>query len=235
MFLEPERERVTAPGRVSFRLVNRSRVAIGGNPYDWGLYKLADGAWHLVAPWAIPMPASTVSPGEAYGYTLAAFHGESFAVDDADADLAQNVGRLGGGRYAFVGGFQAEGADAPAAQFDLDAPTVPLSVPEDATVAADGDGVTVTLPSWGDDDHPPEATLTVRRGGDSADDTLIREVVARGRMVALESALAAVGDRDRVVVRADEHAVENVTGYDAERRTFAVEGTTYVAEKRIED
>jgi len=235
LYLEPERERVETPGRLSFRLVNRSRDAIGGNPYDWGLYKLADGSWHRIAPYMIPMPASTVSPGDAYGYTLAAFHGERFDVDDRAADLARSVGRLGGGRYAFVAGFQADGHRPPAAAFDLDAPTVPLSVPDRATRTDDGGDPVVTFPSWGDDEHPPDATLTVEPVDAAADGTLIREVVARDRFAALEAALAAIGDRERVVVRADDHAVENVTGHDSTRRLFDFEGTTYVAEKSVSD
>ncbi|SFR97864.1 hypothetical protein SAMN05216559_1929 [Halomicrobium zhouii] len=234
VYLEPTRERVAAPGRLSFRLVNRTRGQIGGNPYQWGLYKLTDGSWHRIAPREIPMPYTSVSPGDAYGYTLALFHGDGFEVDDQDADLARSVGRLGGGRYAFIGGFHQSDRRPPAAAFDLDAPTVPLSVADAATQTEDGGDALVTFPSWGDDDHPPDATLTVRRSGDDADETLIREVIARDRLVALETALAAIGDRERVVVRADDHAVENVTGYDSTRRVFDFEGTTYAAEANLD-
>ncbi|MCU4802746.1 hypothetical protein OB920_20500 [Halobacteria archaeon HArc-gm2] len=234
VYLEPTRERVTAPGRLSLRLVNRTHHSIGGNPYEWGLYKLAEGSWHRIAPWMMPMPASSVSPGDAYGYTLALFHGDGFEVDDQAADLARSVGRLGGGRYAVAGGFSEDDRRPPVAAFDLDAPTVPLSVADAATQSEDGGDVFVTFPSWGDDDHPPDATLTVRPVEDDADETLIREVIARDRFVALETALAAIGDRERIVVRADDHAVENVTGYDSTRRVFDFEGTTYAAEANLD-
>lgn len=235
VYLEPDREQIETPGKLSFRLVNRSRSTVGGNPYAWSLYKLADGAWHKMAPRGVPLPSGAVSPGDSYGYSLSLFHGEGFDVDDSGADLAQTVGRLGGGRYAFAGGFLPDEDGPPAAMFDLDAPTVPLSVAENVTRTQDGDTVTLIFPSWGDDSHPPDATLTVRRSDETAEETLVREAVARRRMVALESALAAIDDVGSVVVRADKHAVENVTGYDSARRVFDFEGTTYVAEKDVEE
>lgn len=228
VYLEPNAETVDPPNRLAFRLVNHTATPITGNPYRWGCYKLVDGAWHHIAPWAIPMPASAVSPGQTYDYTLSVFHETGFDADSEAADLSWSLGRLGGGLYAFEAGFSRENAAPPAALFELDAPQLSLAVPDDATVSADG--TTVTFPAWSDGQRPGDATLTVERAPDASPNrTLIAEVVTRQRMRALAAALAVLDGQTTVVVRADENAVERVVGYDANELAFRFRGRTYRA------
>lgn len=235
VYLEPSADRAEPPAELAFRLVNHSREPLSGNPYDWGLYKLAGGEWHLVEPWAIPMPASAVSPGDSYNYLLYAFHGEGFDVGNCDADRAVTVDRLGGGTYAFQSGFSANERAEPAAIFEFDAPALDVSYTDDATVNEDGDRVTVTLPEWDDDEHPANATLAVEPAYDATtDESYVAEQVVRRRFRALQNALAAIADAKRVTVRADKHAVENVVGYDRETMTFSYDGATYRAAKRVD-
>lgn len=226
VFLRPSTERLAAPGEVSFSLVNHSREALGGNPYDWTLYKLVDGSWYHVAPWAIPMPASAVPPGETWEYTLRAFH-ERFHGEGWDE--GQTVSRLGGGTYAFEAGFAPDGSATPAALFDLVAPEVTAAPPEGPTVERSGKRVTVTDDRWSDGEHPPSATLTVERAPDAeADHRVIPEQLYHRPHDALRRVLPYFEDGvERVVLRTDEHLAERA--FENGTRTFSYEGTTYGA------
>lgn len=235
LFLQPERERIGLPGRIAFRLVNHSRNHLSGNPFFWELYKRVDGEWYEVVPRGVAMPVATITPGETHGYSLSLFHGSGLESDDEHADLGVSIDRLGGGRYAFASGFSERSGitDAPAAMFDVDAPPIRLSIPDNATQYQVGDHAVVTLSEWGDVDTQ-DATLTLHRVGATVGTTVVRETVARDSMRALESALAVVDGTDTVLVRATGRLVRNVTG-DAAHRWFTFEGTSYLAVAEFED
>jgi hypothetical protein len=229
VFVRPSTEQVSAPGRVEFTLVNHGRDPLGGNPYDWTLYKLVDGEWLHVAPWAIPVPYGRISPGGTFEYALRAFNGQAVPCDDA-----KSVGHLGGGTYAFETGFSRETEDekvttpVPAAMFDLDAPPVEPRPDDDVTVERDGDTVTVTTPKWDDGDHPPNERIEVvpsDRGGRR----IIPEQLFRRPYGVLRNVVPFFEDGvERVVLRTDAHALWSVE-HQSEHRYFTYDGQSYEA------
>ncbi|MFT4885731.1 MAG: hypothetical protein ACI8U4_003258, partial [Natronomonas sp.] len=118
VYLQPSAEKVEAPACIEFELHNRSYERLSGNPYDWTLFKLVDGEWFRIDPWAIPQPLAYVQPGETDHSELSLFHSDAMACNEG-----RSAGYLGGGRYAYRVGYSRD-EETQAALFDLDAPGV---------------------------------------------------------------------------------------------------------------
>lgn len=226
-YVLPETEHTDLPASVDFTFINHDRESTSCG--HWNLYKLVEGEWYHVSPWGHTADCRFVAPGGTKTWTLKAFGGESVPCRDG---LGRGVGHLGGGVYGVVAGY-GHATPASGALVGFDADPVEI-VPTDGVASErDGSTVVVTTPEYGDGEHSPDATFTVTRTDAEADTTLIREQVMRRRHRGLRNALAFFEEGDEVVVvRTDEHTAENVVGYDADVKRFAVEGTTY--EVRIE-
>lgn len=221
-YVEPEAERTDLPASVDFTFVNHDRE--GTSCGHWSLYKLVDGEWFLVGPWAQTADCRFVRPGGTRTWTLKAFAGESIPCREG---LGLGVGHLGGGVYGAVAGY-GHATPESGALVEIEADPVEIVPTDDATGERDGSTVVVTDSKHGDGEHPPDATLTVTRTDAEADNRLIPEQVMRRRLRGLRNALAFFEEGvETVVVRTDEHVAENVVGYDADVGRFAVAGTTY--------
>jgi hypothetical protein len=225
VYLLPSAERVEAPACIEFELRNRSYERLSGNPYDWTLFKLVDGGWFRIDPWAIPQPLSYVQPGETDRSELSLFHGDAMACDEG-----RSVGYLGGGRYAYRVG-HSRGEETQAALFDLDAPAVSPEPDDDVTVERDGEELVVTMPEWNDDEHPPQAEIVFERAEDADPDRrLIPEQLFRHPMVGFRNTLPLFAEGiERITLRTDRHVVGRTTGYDSLETTVEYEGETFHA------
>lgn len=226
VYLEPSAERARTPAKIEFTFHNYGREAATGNPYDWTLYKLVDGEWFRLAPWAIPAPMGSVPPGGTEEWTLLAFSDEGVAVEGATV-----LDYLGGGRYAFEVGMSGDDRNH-AALFELIGPDAEVEPMTGAESARDGATVTVDAPDPDHDQRP--ATLTLTRA-DGADQRLVAEQVMRRRLRALRNGLPFFG-RDgergrieRVVVETTENAAQQVVGYDSTTRQFRFDRQAYEA------
>lgn len=226
VYLQPSAEAVEAPACIEFELRNRSYERLSGNPYDWTLFKLVDGEWFRIDPWAIPQPLSRVEPGESDRSELSLFHGDAIACDEG-----RSAGYLGGGRYAYRVGYSRDGRTH-AALFDLDAPAVSPEPDDDVTVERDGEELVVTMPEWNDEEHPPRAEVVVERAADGTDvdQRLIPEQLFRQPMVGYRNTLPLFAEGiERVTLRGDRHVVGRTVGYDELERTVEYEGETFHA------
>jgi hypothetical protein len=225
VYLQPSTEDVEAPACIEFELRNRSYERLSGNPYDWTLFKLVDGEWFRIDPWAIPQPLSHVEPGERDRSELSLFHGDAIACDEG-----RSAGYLGGGRYAYRVGYS-RGGTTQAALFDVDAPAVSPEPDDDIDIERDGEELVVTMPEWNDDRHPPQAEIVVERAeGAEADRRLIPEQLFRQPMVGYRNTLPLFAEGiERVTLRADRHVVGRTTGYDDLESTVEYGGETFHA------
>lgn len=205
-------------------LHNRSRERSSGNPYRWDLYKLVDGAWFRIEPWAVPAPAATVAPGDTDESSLDLYHG-----DPVDCDGSRTVGHFGGGRYACHVGF-GRGGETHVALFEFDAPSIQPE-PDDVAIERDGEELLVTTPAWHDEDHPPRAELDFERVDGGADHRLIPEQLFRRPMRGFGNALPLFeAGVERLRLRANRHVVGGAVGYDDLRRRVAYEDETFRVE-----
>jgi hypothetical protein len=114
--------------------------------------------------------------------------------------------------------------------------TVPT---ENVTTERDGNTATITTDSYGDDDHPPDASFTLTRVDSASERLLPEQVVASGEFGppgnGLRNALAAMaaGVR-RVIVRADQHAVDRALDNADRTRRFELRGQAYEVSRRSE-
>lgn len=227
VYLESSVETIEAPACIEYELHNHSHEWLGGNPYRWGLYKLDGNEWFRIEPWAVPVPAARIPPGDSDESELSLFHGDPFDCEDG-----RGVGHLGGGRYAYHVGFNRDG-ETHAALVDLEAPAVEPEPDDDVEVARDGGTVVVTMPAWHDDEHPPRAEIEFARAGAkaAAERRIIPEQLFRRSMTPYRNALLHFrAGVERVVLRADRHAIGDTVGYDALETTVAYEGETFQVE-----
>ena len=225
VYLQPSAETVEAPASIEYELRNRSHERLSGNPYDWTLYKLVDGGWFRIEPWFVNQPLARIPPGDSDESERSLFHGEPIACEDG-----RDVGHLGGGRYAYRVGFS-RGAETHAALVDLDAPAVEPDPDENVEVERDGAAVTVTMPVWGDDEHPPDAELVFERTDEPVDRRLVPEQLFRRPMGGYRNALPLFESGvERVVLRGDRHVVGDTVGYEALEATVAYRGDTFHVE-----
>lgn len=226
IFLEPQVERAAAPTAFRFTLVNHSIDPLGGNPDEWKLYKLVDGAWYRIAPWTIDLSAGPVPPGGQFDYVVAASYGPRPPCDCAATGGA--VGYLGGGTYALEAGYsRVRTSETYAALVHLTARERTVEPTGDATVDREASRTVVTRPEWGDGEEPPDAAMTVARTSASSARRIVAEQVYRPPFQALRDVLP-YHDELPVVLRADERVVGSFLGADA-RRAFRYDGETYVA------
>lgn len=223
-YLEPDRERVDLPGSVDLTLYNHTYGRLSGN--SWNLYKLHEGAWYYLEPWAHTAVLRMIPAGGRRGYRLHAFSGETLPCEGAIG-----LGYLGGGTYAFESMYGSE--DGPghfAALLELRGPAVSVVPSEDATAERDGSAVTV---EWPYRPELPRATLTVDRLGSelAAEERLLPEQVMRRRNRGLRNTLAYVEPGvDRVVLRSDRNTVSaasGASGYDPAVRRIQFEGDAF--------
>ena len=231
-YLEPDVESVTAPAKVSFGLVNRSRESMGGNPYRWRLYKLEDGEWFPIAPWGWEDPYAAVEPGDVDETAL-------FLYDDDPIERGgeRTVGHLGGGRYAYTVDYSRDG-ETHAALLDLEAPSLEVEPEADAAIEDEGEKVVVELPNYADARRP--ATVIVTRSDtdvDEVDERLIPEQLPRRPFRGFRNAIPLFDDGvETVRVKTDRGTALGQFGYEeGERRTIAYEGRTFEATGALED
>lgn len=222
-WVQPETEHAELPARVDFTFVNHHEESTECG--KWDLYKLVDGQWFRVAPWAHTAECRILPPGGEKTWTLRAFSGDAVACDDFGLD----TGHLGGGVYAGVAGY-GHSTSQSGALVELDGPAVEISLTDDASASRDGERVTVTTDRWGDDAEPGDATLTVSPATEPGS-RLIPEQVMRDRYRALRNGLAPFRESGvaEVVVRTGDNAAERVVGYDSESTTVSVDGDAYEA------
>jgi hypothetical protein len=192
VYLEPSEESVSLPATVEFTLVNHSEGYVSGNPSRWGLYKLSDGDWYQIAPWAHRLPAADYPPSERATYDVRLLHKEA---DEDARDGVRIVDRLGGGMYAYTVGMR-RGEETNGAVFELDAPTVELDAPDDASVERDGARVTVTT---GEARH--DGKTTVERVDGDGERVLTEHIYRRPYRTLLYSVPFFDDETDEVVVR----------------------------------
>lgn len=236
-YLEPATEHLDLDGAIDFELVYNAREASGCG--HWNLYKLVEGEWYHVDPLVHTDDCRQIAPGERMEWTLRAFNGPAVDCDcDGNGGCAGGLtrGYLGSGIYGVVAGYGYP-AEESGALVELAGDPVEIEPSEDATIERDGAEVVVTADSYGDGEHPPDATLFVERSGggtgEEEPDRIIPEQLMGGealvgRSNALRNGVAAFEDGvERVEVRTDEHAVDDAVGYDASSRLLEVRGETY--------
>ncbi|RQH00796.1 hypothetical protein [Natrarchaeobius oligotrophus] len=234
VFLEPDRESVAAPAKISFGLVNRGHKSLSGNPHYWRLFKLEDDRWFPVDPWGWPLPAASVQPGDVD-------ESELFVYDGAPVQRrgTRTVGHLGGGRYAYTVGYSLDG-ETYAALFDLEAPpleSIPLEA--DATVDDEGEPVVVELADYEDARRP--ATVTVTRTGSNdgvdVDDRILPEQLPRRPFRILRNSLPLFEDGlETVRVKTDRGTALWRFDYEAgETETIEYEGDLFDVTGTLEE
>ncbi|WP_252699965.1 hypothetical protein [Natronosalvus vescus] len=231
VFLEADTESITAPGSITFSLVNHGRDTLQGNPYHWRLYKLVDGRWLPIEPWGWPMPMGRLSPGDVHESTLACYAGEPVACDHA-----RSVGHLGGGRYAYTAGYSGGAeSNAHAAIFDLEAPAVAVDLEDDAVVDRRDEKTVVTLPEYGEGRQP--ATMTVTHSSDDPDQQLLPEQLYRQPFRSLRNTLPAFESGVQTVhLRADRNVVgQPFREADTDAHTIRYEDTVFEVSWSLED
>lgn len=158
VFLRPSAERVSAPGTVSFTLVNHATEGVGAS--DWTWYRLDRGDWYEIGPLFRDAVARFLPPGGRHRWRFAFAHGDREAA--AEDGLDHRFGFLSGGNYALVAGGTADGG-LPAALVAVDAPPVTLRPTADARARRDGARVTVRGdPPRDDGDEEPQALVLDR-------------------------------------------------------------------------
>lgn len=218
-YVRPSTERANLPASVTFQFVNHTRESLGCG--HWYVYKLHDGEWFDLGPYARTAECRIVPAAGTKPWTLHAYRG--------GGELPPEAGRayphLGGGRYAIATGY---GADAWGSAALVELSGAPIEITPTAGVEAErADGtVTVTSPRWsaGADDA---ATLTLTRA-DSAAETLVREQVMRRRYRGLRNTLPFVeAGVEAVVLRTGEHVAQQLVGYESQTRRFRIDGRAY--------
>jgi hypothetical protein len=210
VYLDPASERVTLPGSVSYRLVNHGRAVLEAR---WHVLKLVDGDWYDLTPAGQSGSRRRLVPGAVEQWALSLTRGAAESGTTA-------VGRLGGGRYAFVVDVETV-PSVPAALLAVDAPPLTITPDDDLSVSRDGTTVTVTARDEADSEA---ATLTVTRQ-ERADRRVIREHVQRH--AGLRNTLPFFEDGvERVVLRTDIDTVRNVLGRQ-QSRSIQVDGDAY--------
>lgn len=232
IFLRPSVERGGSPTTFRFALVNHTVDPLGGNPEDWKLYKLVDGTWYRIAPWAIELAAGPLPPGGTFDYAVAAAHGPPPACECTATGAA--LGHLGGGLYALEAGYsRVQTSETYAAMVRFDAPDVQVEPTGDATVERRGERTVVTHPGWEGSGRPPDATMTVSRAPGMDARRLIPEQVYRRPYRALRDVVPHLSETP-VVLRSVANLVGEFFGRRASRRAFEYGDETYLAERGAE-
>lgn len=228
-WLEPTRERVKAPARVSFELVNHRRETLVGRDDRWQLYRLVDEAWYPLT-WRTPVEfTDPLLPGERASWTLWIAHDGDVPMErdrwtrqfghEGDVPTADGTvfPFLGGGTYAFASFYE----DGFATAFELVAPTLELEPTPDVRSERDGDAVVVTHPDWSGNGH----VFELRESDATPALTLVTEQVYRDP--ALRNALAFAGEAPVVRYRTPTLAASGPFDWSREDATFSYAGESY--------
>lgn len=225
-FVRPSTERLELDGRAEFEMINNSHESLSCG--HWDLHKLVDGKWFHVGPGGHFSDCRMVSAGGRTTWSLRAFNGDPVPCEENH--LALTRGYLGGGEYAVVAGY-GHTTDSSGALFELVGDQVSLAPTEGASIERDGATVTVTTDSYGDGEHPPDATVTITRAEEAGDRLLAEQVMQTGWRTSdnvLRNALAVFEPGvEEVVVRTDEHAADEATGFESTTRRFRFRGRAY--------
>jgi hypothetical protein len=257
VYLEPSKEVVELPSEegegagddgatVDFRLVNRSEGVGSLLHASFTLHKMADGSWETVTTnlGVRPGEFESITPGETTTRRLRLFHSlegrersESGAVaggysqiEDLEGDGISDdivLGPLGGGVYAYDLNTSIDGYH-PVAAFEVDAPTLNVEPPVDASSERNGDTVEVSAVK----DDSGVAGFVVRRSEDGEDAPTIPPESLYGVDIGLRYALPFFEDGvDRVRVTADRRTVDHVFFRTGDQMRFVYDGTVYSAER----
>ncbi|MFP8955093.1 hypothetical protein ACLI4Y_00045 [Natrialbaceae archaeon A-CW3] len=233
VFLEPDRESIAAPdaNAITFSLVNHGRDTLQGNLHYWRLYKLVEGAWLPIEPWAWPMPLGRLSSGDVHESTLACFADEPVA-----ADHARSVGHLGGGRYAYTAGYSGN-RSSHAAMFDFEAPALTVDLEDDAVVDRRDTKTVVTLPEYDGERRPATMTVTRSSGDHDPDQRLVSEQLYRRPFRSLRNSLPAFESGVQTVhLRADRNVIGHLfSDGDAESHTITYEDSVFEVSWTLEE
>lgn len=230
-FVRPSTERVKLDGRVDFEMVNHSHELQCGH---WNLYKLVDGQWFHVAPLGHTADCRLLPAGGRELWSLRAFNGDAVECSEGlRGGLTR--GYLGGGEYAAVAGYGQPSAES-AALVELVGEQVTVRPPESVTSQRSGSTVTVTTEQYGDGEHPPDASFTVRDADGGGERVIAEQLMGSGRFGpgghGLRAALPFFSDGvDRVVVRTDEYGATDVLGADGGQQRFSFRGRSYVVSR----
>jgi hypothetical protein len=246
-YLKPSKEFVELSAQedaeMEFELTNRSDVISRTFNARFGLSKLVDGDWVLIdnGPEGVRLGDYVViSPGRKIRrrvrYTQSVpeeefEHTEPSSAEDYGVhsntvhtyDATRVVGPIGGGTYAYDM-FVSFGDDIPAAVFEVEAPSIDVEPPEDASAERDGARVVVTV-----GDETESAFVVERADVDEA------EVVPSEALYGVENSLRYAvpffdDGVDEVRVEADEGTVEDGL-LSEDERVFEHGGTVYRATK----
>jgi len=222
-FLQPDTEAVEPPARIGFEFVNRSRESLSGNPHYWRLYKLYGEEWLPITPWEWIQPAAELTPGDRANTELGVYHGS------APATGGRTAGFLGGGRYAYTGGFDTA-TEQYAALFEVGAPPLDIGIESAAEIRRSGATTVVELPNHAEARRPATFSVTLVPDGEP-DREVIPEQLPRRPFRALRNTLPAFdGGVDTVRLKTDRGTALRLAGYEANTEVVVrYDGTTYSA------
>ena len=225
-FVRPSTERLELDGRAEFEMINNSHEPLSCG--HWNLYKFVDGQWFHVGPGGHFSDCRVLRSGGRKTWSLRAFNGEPVPCDENHLGITR--GYLGGGEYAVVAGY-GHATDSTGALIELVGDQVTVTPTDDSSIERDGETVTVTTDSYGDGEHPPDATVTLTRTDEGDERLLAEQVMGAGWLTsdnALRNALAVIEPGvEEVVVRTDEHAADDATGFDSTTRRFRFRDQAY--------
>jgi outer membrane protein assembly factor BamB len=242
LVLEPRPGTAELPtATVDCRLENTLDEPFETNFYDWKLHRYADGAWHYLGPYAVPMPLHRLQPGATHVRRLhvdntdlerVAFPTPAETATEAGEGSVRTAGRhgLGPGAYAVAIRSSTEGPETMyAAAFTLRGDPVPLVAPATVTdTRRDGDHVEVRVEAR--HEEPERHDLTVTRTGDPSrePEPLIDEQLYHPRFAGLRAAFAGFEDGvSSVTVRGDDSGISRNLASGSAPRTVAYDGATY--------
>lgn len=244
LVLEPGSETVGRGETIRFELVNRSETPFATNFYNWRLHKRVEGEWFHIAPQMYPEPLMSLAPGGTHTWRLTVAEDEVSEGEPVDRSGERgtedlSVAALGGGPYAFSarGWFQdsyEEGTYAFGATFDVDAPTLSITLTDAITDTYMQDDILVAESDRGASEGGRLGAYELRRVGDAGGDgdvpdgevtRLITEQVLRNDQ--LRDAIALATEHDVDTVRIEEYTgIYPVFGSDADGY-YEVDGTVY--------
>lgn len=134
IFLLPSSQTVRPPGEIEFTFVNNSHQNVGGTVNEWQMYKRHNGEWHPLTWKRRQAVGPNLLPGQTETWALRAYHGGA-VHEEKETEI--NMGYLGGGTYAFAVHWtasDAEGDQAYATAFSVEAPSISIQTQESVSV-----------------------------------------------------------------------------------------------------
>jgi len=155
VYLEPGKEFVELPERITLKFINQSSNSMGGGLLKSKLHKLVDGEWFHLAPQGILQGYVVFGPWSYQKADVELYH-------DGAPDRRGNitVGHLGGGIYAYESTASA-GRGKHTAMIEVDAPPITVEREANAPIVDNGSHVIVESPRF--EGSSRDETLTVSR------------------------------------------------------------------------